>query len=645
MCGIVGFTRPRRGGRGVLEAMTASLSHRGPDEEGYFVDAAIAFGHRRLAVVDPEGGAQPRTDEKSGDALVFGGEIYGYREHAERLRGEGVPIKDKSDTEVLFWLLRRHGVQAALERLDGMFAFAYRDGATGTLWLARDRFGEKPLFYGIASGALVFASELRAIVLHPAFAACAPDLQAVDRYLTFEYVPGDRTGLSGIAKLPPGHLLAFRDGVAEVRSYWRPAIGARPGDVSEQEAVRHLEHLLDASVRQRLIADVPVGVFLSGGVDSSLVAAFAARHSPGVSAFTVRMPDSSYDETPFASGIAKRYGMRHRVVDLSGAELAEACASVASHLDELIADSSLIPTYLICRAARRDVVVALGGDGADELFGGYPNFRARIFSRLMEALPESWGRQLHAGLSRLPASDRYMGIDFVVRQLCQGVGKRVDHQSYHWMAPFGQEEKKSLWRSGLAPTADVFAPITGDRGILDRDAPTNPVDRLLHQFTLTYLPEDILAKVDRASMQNSLEVRSPYLDRAFAEYAMALPSRLKVSGLATKRALKRLAERHLPRDTARRAKHGFAIPLARLLRGALREQVADVLLDAGNPAAHWFERTGIERYLRQHLDGSRDHRKKIWTLYVLFTVMSRHLRPSAASGRRTRSADTVPAAG
>ncbi len=619
MCGIAGFTPPGRDAGPLIAAMTATLTHRGPDGEGVWVDDGIVLGHRRLAVIDVTGGAQPRYDPESGDALVFNGEIYGYREHARALRKDGVPLRDDCDTEVLFWLIRRHGVEGALERIDGMFAFAFQEGQNGALWLARDRFGEKPLFHGERDGVFVFASEIKAIQRHPAFRDRAPDLAAIDQYLTYEYLPGTNTGFAGIRKLPPGHLMRLGDGTSEVRPYWRPNVSPADRTLTMEAAVDRLEALLDASIRNRVIADVPVGVFLSGGVDSGLVAAMAARHAPGITAYTVRMPNASYDETPFAVAVADRYGMTHEIIDLTRDEVLDALATVGERLDEPLADSSLLPTYLVCRAARRGVTVALGGDGADELFGGYAPFKAARFSPLAAALPRWFGPVVRGTLDRLPASSRYMSPDFVARQFAQGLGAPSHLQAFLWMAPFTGADRAALWRPEVAPKGDVLAPLTK---LMD-GAATGTMERLLHLFTVTYLPEDILAKVDRASMMTSLEVRSPYLDRAFAEFALSLPADWKVRGFETKHLLKILAARHLPWEAVYRPKHGFALPLADMLRGALHDRVRATLLDAANPAAGWFNRAVIARYLDDHRAGRRDHRKKIWTLYVLFGVMGR----------------------
>ncbi len=620
MCGIVGFTHPGRDSKGVLAAMMETLAHRGPDASGLHVDENIALGHRRLAVIDLEGGAQPRIDEETGDALVFNGEIYGYRELAEGLRNDGASLKDHSDTEALFRLIQRYGVAETLERVDGMYAFAFHEGRSGKLYLARDRFGEKPLFYGLRNGALVFASEIKALRRHPAYGQAGLERAAVRQYLTFEYLPGDRSGFEGVAKLRPGHLLVFENGKADVQPYWRPVYGGCGPNLGQAQALDRLDALLDESVRQRLIADVPVGLFLSGGVDSGLLAAACARQSAGITAFTVKMPESSYDETEGAARIARHCGLPHEVVALGGGDVMEAFQAVSAMIDEPLADYSLLPTFLVCRAARKTMTVALGGDGGDELFAGYASFKAHRFAKFMSLASPALGACLRAALNLLPARSGYMNLDFVLRHVSQGFGRSVDIQNALWMAAFTDREQTALWKPEAMPENNIFQPI-GEA--LETCAAKDPLERLIHVFTTTYLPEDILAKVDRASMMNSLEVRSPYLARAFAEYAMSLPPRWKAKGGQTKYILKKLAERHLPEDVVRQPKHGFGLPLTDLLRGPLYAPVSETLMDAANPVAGWFQRPFIEALLAQHKQGKRDHRKKLWTLYILFKAAAR----------------------
>ena len=630
MCGIAGFTRPELDARAVLTRMNTALAHRGPDGDGVFVDEGIALGHTRLAIIDLEGGTQPRVDAASGDALVFNGEIYGYRALADELGRSGVELRDRSDTEVLFQLIRRLGVRGAVERIGGMFAFAFRDGADGAVYLVRDRFGEKPLYWGMAGDRLVFASEVSALFCHPAIADTAPDLYAAYNLLLFEYLPGNASGWTGIEKLEPGTILALRDGRISRERYWQPHVDIR--EVGPGEAGERLDELLRSSVRQQIVADVPVGVFLSGGIDSSLVTALAAEASPDLTAFTVRVGGAGFDETPHAIAIARHLGVRHEVVELGEAELVEALDAISERLSEPLADSSLLPTWLVCRAARRLMTVALGGDGADELFAGYPNFHVQRFARAMRFAPSVLGRALGRAVAALPAGEGYMNHRFLAGQLAQGFGAPIDRQSFLWMAPFGPDALAALWRHAALPAdapAAAFESI--DRRAGER-AGLAPVDLLLHLFLTTYLPEDILTKTDRASMFNSLEVRAPFLDHRFAEYALTLPSGLKLRGRTRKYVLKQLAYRYLPRAVVDRKKHGFAVPIGTLLRTLFCERCRDVLLSRANPVADWFERAAIEALLDEHTSGRRDHGKKLWALYILFCVAGR-LRPAMHAAR------------
>lgn len=619
MCGFAGFTGPNRDAAAVLRRMMAEIEHRGPDDDGVWIDDHIAVGHQRLAIIEPVGGEQPRLDPATGDLLVFNGEIYNYREHAAALRDAGVRLRDGSDTEVLFQMIRRYGLPTALRRLDGMFAFAYRDGQSGAVTLARDRFGEKPIFYAVIGEQLVFASEVKALRRHPLCAAVDFDIEAVGQYLAFDYVPAPRTGFAGIRKLLPAHTLRFEDGQAKIEAYWElpagDATAPSPGlPETENEAIDRLDTLLRDSIKARLVADVPVGVFLSGGIDSGLIAAIAAEYAPGINAYTIKMPGESYDETPIAARIAEQYGLRHEVRSLTDTDVLHALEQVEAKQDEPFADPSIVPTYLLSETAARGVKVALGGDGGDELFAGYINFQARKASAIMSCLPAATGTALRKALSVLPPSDRYMALPFKLAQLSQGFGQAEHFQSFLWMAPFDADARRallrdeiSIWQS-LQPVGDWVA----------RHPARGSLDRLQRLFSAFYLPDDILTKVDRASMYNSLEVRAPYLSEDMAAFAYALPERWRVNGYTTKYLLRRLAARYLPDDVVRRRKHGFAIPVSGLMRGPLRDRVSDVLLDTTNPIAGLFNRTEIERLLSDHMTRRKDHRKRLWSLYCLF---------------------------
>ncbi|HMD62880.1 MAG TPA: asparagine synthase (glutamine-hydrolyzing), partial [Stellaceae bacterium] len=554
-----------------------------------------------------------------------------YRALADELRGAGVALCDRSDTEVLFQLIRRDGVRDAVGRIDGMFAFAFRDGATGAVYLVRDRFGEKPLYWGLARGQLVFASEISALLCHPALRDTGLDRLAAYRYLLFEYLPRTGSGWSEIERLEPGTILTWRDGRIAVERYWQPPIEQRA--VGPGEATERLDELLRGSVRRQIVADVPVGVFLSGGVDSGLITALASEAAPDLTAFTVRVAaddlDESFDETPHAVAIARHLGVRHEVVELAAVDLVQAFDAVSERLAEPLGDSSLLPTWLVCRAARRLMTVALGGDGADELFAGYPNFAVQRFAPAMRLVSPAFGRMLGRAITALPSAAGYMNRRFLLRQLSQGFGEAAARQSFLWMAPFAPGDLAALWRQSALPEnalARAFAPI--DRCAAEA-AGLSAVDLLLHLFLVTYLPDDILTKTDRAAMFNSLEVRAPFLDRRFAEYACALPTGLKLRGGTRKYILKRLARRYLPPAIVDRKKHGFAVPIGALIRTLFRERCRDVLLSPANPVADWFERDALEALLDEHLAGRRDHGKKLWALYVLFAVAAR--RPTRSS--------------
>ncbi|MBV9814672.1 MAG: asparagine synthase (glutamine-hydrolyzing) [Alphaproteobacteria bacterium] len=633
MCGIAGFTSPGPDAQRILAGMNAALGHRGPDGTGSFVDRGVAFGHTRLAIIDLAGGVQPRIDKASGDALVYNGEIYGYRALAAELRALGEGLRDHSDTEVLFHLIRREGVRRAVERIDGMFAFAYRDGATGTLSLVRDRFGEKPLYYGIAGEGIVFASEVPAMRCHPAFAEAVPDRDAAYRLLLYEYLPGAVSGWQGIAKLEPGSILTAEGGNIRIERYWRPRLWpAGTAAKREEEAIERLDELLITSVRDRVVADVPVGAFLSGGLDSSLITALAAKASPDLTAFTVRIGQSSFDETAHAIEVARHVGVPHRVVPLNDADMLAAFEAVTEKLGEPLADSSLLPTYLVCRAARGLMTVALGGDGADELFLGYPNYAVQRFAGAMQLIPPGVARLVARTVEALPGGEGYMNRRFLAAQLAQGFGALPHRQSVLWMAPFGPGGISELWRRSAMPDEmaldRVFAEIDGYAA---QAGNVSPVERLAYQFLTTYLPEDILTKTDRASMFNSLEVRTPFLARAVAEYACTLPTRLKLRGREKKYILKRLACRYLPERIAYRKKHGFAVPIGSLIRTLFWTRCRDMLMSADNPVAEWFNRSAIEALLDEHKSGRIDHGKKIWVLYVLFCVCGRQTRRHPAA--------------
>ena len=594
--------------------MLAPIRHRGPDGDGIAIMGDLALGHIRLSVIDLQGGAQPRQEGRT--SLVFNGEIYGYQALARALLSEGHTLRDSSDTEVLFTLLKTRGVAETLDHVDGMYSFAFR-GEDGVLHLVRDRFGEKPLFYAVTVRGIVFGSEILALRQHP-WVSHDLDVEALGQYLTLQYMPGELTGFSAIKRLPAGTRLEWDGHSASLHSYWSPHPKQREGLGDQQERIERLDALLSESVRARLVADVPVGVFLSGGLDSSLVAAYARYHARDITAFSVRLPGNGFDESPYAVEVAQALDLKHEIVSLEDEDLKSAFEAVVGRLDEFLADSSLLPTYLVCRAARGAVTVALGGDGADELFAGYPNFKLARYTGAMAAIPRFTGTALRKAIQMAPAGNGYMNRLFLARQLSYGLGHPPEVQSDLWMAAFSPEEQRRLWKGsqGLMETTDTL--IQRAR-VLAGNGDSYGLSEMMQQFLRGYLPDNILVKVDRASMYNSLEVRSPFLGRDLAEFSLSLPPGDKFSEGEAKVLLRRIAARMVPHSVVQRPKHGFAAPMATLLREQLRRPAEEILLSSGR-TDDLLDRTVVEKLWKEHQSRRRDHHRKLWSLLVLKKV-------------------------
>jgi len=593
MCGIVGIAGAVPSvDRECLAVMRDRLHHRGPDDVGLWwtPDGRVGFGHRRLAIVDlSPGGHQPMVTP-SGDACVFNGEIYNYKVLRDQLRAVGCEFHTSSDTEVLLHACRMWG-PAALERLEGMFAFAFYEASTERLLLARDRTGEKPLFYANVNGTMMFASELKALLVHPAFPRRL-NPAALNHYLTYGYVPADRCILSGVSKLCPGHGLLWDVPSASLRTwqYWRLPESVAPSGAADQLLEDDLEARLEAAVRRQLVADVPVGVLLSGGVDSSLVTALAARvSSEPVRTFTVSFPGhKKHDESSFARLVATHFRTEHR-------ELAAHSASVsllpdlARQIDEPIGDSSVVPTFLLSREIRQHVTVALGGDGADELFGGYPHYSWL----LRTARARRWTPALlRRGLSRL--ASRHLPVGMSGRNHLVGAEGDDAWAIAHINVYFDLWARRQL----LAPLIRQGVAID-DAPERERAGRSRPSDTLLRRATatdfLTTLPEAYLVKVDRMSMASSLEIRTPWLDRHVVEFAFgAVPDHLRATASARKILPRRLAARLLPAGLDLTRKQGLSMPLAAWFQRDWATLVTEVL--RGTP--DWLlDRAAVERLL------------------------------------------------
>ncbi len=618
MCGIAGVAL-RAGAHVDREAvgrMTAALVHRGPDAGGAFFGDGIGLGHRRLAIVDlTPAGAQPMCGPRG--VLTFNGEIYNFREVREELASVGRTVVSSGDTEVLLAALETWG-EGALRRLEGMFAFGYYRPDTRTLLLARDRFGEKPLYYApfgpSGEDGIAFASELGALVRYPrVHAGRAIDPVAVAQYFLHEFVPAPRSIFVNVKKLEAGCALTWTDGgKLTLKRYYLPPCGARHAKIDEREATVELRRLGDAATRARLVADVPVGVFLSGGLDSSFLAASAARVHPRVRTFSVAFDDASFDESVHARAVANHLGTEHFEHRLREQDLLAVVPQTLDVLDEPFADTSLIPTTLLAREARKDVTVALGGEGGDELLAGYPTFVVGGMLERIPAPPSSVARFLAHVAELVPPRDGNFSSSFVARQLAQGLGFRGARRHAAWLAP--------LVPAGLAALAGPrleLAAVDHSFDVVDAcgAGATTVFDAATDFYLRVYLGEGVLTKVDRATMRASLEGRAPLLDRRLAEFCLGLPQKLRVRGTTTKWLMRRALDGAVPDSIVSRKKKGFGAPVGTWLRGPLRAVAEDTLAPPRVAAGGWLDPTAVSRMLAAHVAGA-DHRKALYAILV-----------------------------
>lgn len=620
MCGITGIALPRgeRPDEGVLRAMTDTLAHRGPDGDGVWITEGCGLGHRRLAIVDlSPAGAQPMLTREGDAAIAFNGEIYDFSAAREALESAGETFRSRSDTEVLLLSLRRFGA-SALARLHGMFAFGYWDVRERALTLARDRFGKKPVYYAPLGGddapaGVVFASELRALLAHPRVRAeRAIDPAAVAQYLVHESVPAPRSILANVRKLPAGSVARWseREGL-RVERFYAPRYGVRlTGD--HRELADELRRRVERAVARRLVADVPVGVFLSGGLDSSLLAACAVQTHPRVKTFSIGFEDPSFDESEHARSVARHLGTDHHEEVLSPTALTDLIAPTLDRMDEPHADSSILPTTLLARLARRHVTVALGGDGGDETLAGYPTF---VADEALRFVPENASAAWLAGrLARVaPASDGNFSLGFKLRQMSLGLASRGAERHARWLAAVDPDVLPALLGSALLPGATRAldaAHAAAAETRTDFDAAT--------AFYLgVYLAEGVLQKVDRATMSVSLEARAPLLDTEVVEFCLALAPEHRIRRGITKRIMRTALRGMVPDPILDRPKKGFGAPVGAWLRGPLRPLVGDLLSPSALRRGQWFDPALVERLVTEHFAGRHDHRKALYALLVL----------------------------
>lgn len=633
MCGITGLIDPCRVGdaeslRRIATAMNDSLTHRGPDHGAVESDAGagLAFGHRRLAIVDlSPAGEQPMTSSDGRHVIVYNGEVY----NAEELRRElpALAWRGHSDTEVILEACARWGVEATARRLIGMFAFALWDRQERALWLVRDRLGIKPLYWTLRRGVFAFGSELKALHGHPDL-ALAVDPAAVAAYCRFGYVPAPHSIYRGVQKLMPGHVLRLsRGGEIATSAFWsledvvREACAARE-DLDEATAADRLEALLRDAVGRRMIADVPLGAFLSGGIDSSLVTALMQVQSPQpVKTFSIGFAESGYNEAPFAAAVARHLGTDHTELYVSDDDALAVIPNLALWYDEPFADSSQIPTYLVSALARRHVKVALSGDGGDELFAGYTRYGiAQRYLTAIAATPASIRRAAAASIRAVPPV-LYDSLAQLLpptrRPAMAGVRahKLADVVALPDAAAL-YARLISTWGDpgALVATAEVQGP---HRSAWRHPSLADVVERMQYVDALTYLPDDILTKVDRASMAVALEVRVPLLDHRLVAFAWSLPMHMKIRGGETKWLLRRVLDRHVPRALIDRPKAGFGVPVDAWLRGRLRDWVEDLLSEKSLREAGLVAPGPVREAWHEHLSGRRARGAELWTILML----------------------------
>jgi asparagine synthase (glutamine-hydrolysing) len=609
MCGIAGFVGS--GNREILRRMTSTLVHRGPDDSGYWDNGTTFLGFRRLAIVDLEGGHQPMSTADGKLTLIFNGEIYNHVTLRAELKARGHLFQtDHSDSEVLLHGYREWGA-ALPTKLNGMWAFVINDHENGKLFCSRDRFGKKPFYYVAGSRSFVFGSELTALAEHPEVKRNISP-RALQKYFAYGYIPAPLSIYEGVNKLPGGCSLTLdtRSLQFRVERYWE--LKLEPFETTpanpEEEWGGRIRELLDRAVQRRLMADVPLGVFLSGGIDSSAVTAFASRHLPAgqLKTFSIGFDEKSFDESEYAGRVATLFATDHHSETLSLDRAHGLLDECLARLDEPLGDSSLLPTYLLNRFTRRHVTVALGGDGGDELFAGYDPFKALGRAKLYQSLCP---RPLHAGIralfDRLPVSYANMSLDFKIKRTLRGLSYKPEVWLPSWMGPLDSTEIAEFFNQPIA-IEDLYSEAIEQ---WERCPQTNLIDKTLQFYTNLYLQDDIMVKTDRASMMHSLEVRAPFLDIELVDFVRRIPADYKLRNGTTKYILKKALEPVLPRDILYRVKKGFGSPIGAWFKNGT--------LPCGDIALAGSNANFIRAKAAAHRAGKSDERALLWNAYVL----------------------------
>lgn len=618
MCGIAGFidlwgSGPERAVEeraAIIDQMCRVITHRGPDDQGVLVKTGVALGMRRLSIIDLVSGHQPMSGEDGSVTIVFNGEIYNFQQLKPNLEARGHIFQTHSDTEAIVHAYEEFG-PGCLKDLRGMFAFAIWDDKARSLFIARDRAGKKPLYYTTTpNGTFVFGSELKALLEHPDVERQI-NAEALDAYFTLGYVPDPLSIFQDIHKLSPGHYLTLKGGKVTVKQYWDFEFESGKS-LSEEDYLDELRALLDESVRLRLISDVPLGAFLSGGIDSSTVVSLMARHmGQPVKTFSIGFHEDSYNELKYARLTAEKFGTDHHEFFVTP-DICEVVDELVWHFDEPFADSSAIPTYMVSKLARDHVTVVLSGDGGDELFAGYTRYAVERKRGGFERLPKPLREGLMRPLSqRLPHAT--WGRNYLHNVSLDPISRYLDSVSV-----FTSLNRRSLYTSDFSQKLGPGGYVSGLFYALAGNVRSNePLDRLLYLDSKTYLPGDILTKVDRMSMAVSLEARAPLLDHKLIEFVTRIPSSLKLAGLETKHLLKRAVKDLVPAEILNRPKQGFGVPIQEWINQQLRSRIRDTLSDARTKQRGYVDSRYVDVLLDEHERGRRDHSMRLWSLVML----------------------------
>lgn len=617
MCGICGYILldvDNAVSEPTLKHMCRTMRHRGPDDEGYYTDANAGIGMRRLSIIDLSTGHQPITNENSSLWIVFNGEIYNYRELRTHLETKGHRFSTQTDTEVIIHAYEEYG-EDCVKHLNGMFGFAIWDKKHRRLFLARDRLGIKPVYYLATGDKLFFGSELKAIIAHPDVPR-ELDPAALNHFLTLEYIPAPWTILKGIKKLPAGHSLTFQKGKCEIKPYWDVLHQQMPK--TDHECVEALADLIRDAVKLRLVSDVPLGAFLSGGIDSSTIVSFMSElMSEPVKTFSIGFGDKTYNELPYARAVATHFGTDHYEEFLEP-DIVPMVERLVGHLDEPFGDFSIFPTYLVSEVARDHVTVVLSGDGGDELFGGYDTYVAQSYAdRYYRHIPRPIRQGvLPALLSKVPPQPAKKGIINKAKRFVEGAALSPSLQHTRWMTFMNGNDKTQLYCPDFQSAINGSSPASLIESYFGKVNHLDPLAQQQYVDVKTYLVDDILTKVDRMSMAPSIEARVPLLDHRIVEFALNLPPHLKINSGQTKVILRKVVESRLPEVILNKPKEGFSIPLKHWLRGPLHPLMMDLLSPDTIKRRSYFNPQCVSGWIDQHQSGKANHSHRLWALMV-----------------------------